>query len=189
MVSTDRRPARFLGPRSRVKTLYRARRRSVIEIPTKALTDRFGDEVTIDDHDYRWARVERDDWTIEVGFKGTFRMFGALIDTQWIGHRGDLGSTSTRYRYRFDKQSFRPTDAMAASLASEHVRTLAARSELKSIEVDDLDEGRTVEIIPLAGTITAMYVPPLPPYTVPIRPDEASDHLDLVMTLLDIDDQ
>ena len=46
--------------------------------------------------------------------------------------------------------------------------------------------GRLVELIPLAGTITAMYFPPLPPYTVPLKDAEADDHVSLVLHLLDI---
>jgi hypothetical protein len=36
----------------------------------------------------------------------------------------------------------------------------------------------------MAGTITALYFPPLPPYTVLIRPDEADAQLALLTRLL-----
>ena len=46
--------------------------------------------------------------------------------------------------------------------------------------------GRLVEITPLPGTITAVYFPPMPPYSVPIRPDEADDQLRLLLHLADL---
>jgi hypothetical protein len=48
------------------------------------------------------------------------------------------------------------------------------------------EEGRRVELTPLAGTITAVYFPPMPPYTVLLREGETSDHLDLVLHLLSL---
>ena len=195
-------PPTFLGLRSRVQNLYRARRRRVLEVPIAELRRRYdpaGLTVEVDEVDHRWARVELDDGTqVEAGFKGTFRLFGALIDTQWVARRGELGGDPVRYDYRFDKQAFvsarrgRATTAAtngvgAASpetLADEKVVELAGRSELKSMVVLDGPDGRQVELIPLAGTITAMYFPPLPPYTVALKANEVRDHVTLLERLL-----
>jgi hypothetical protein len=151
---------------------------------------RFGPEaVEIDRTDARYARVQvRPDLTVEVGFAGVFRMFGALIDTQWVARRGSP-SDGTEVSYRFDLQTFvgksREARRLAERLSDVHATTLARRSELKSIRVLDGPAGRLVEITPLPGTITAMYLPPLPPYSVPIRPTEADDQLELLLHLVD----
>jgi hypothetical protein len=41
-----------------------------------------------------------------------------------------------------------------------------------------------VEIVALAGTITAVYFPPMPPYTVPLKATEADDHISLLLHIL-----
>ena len=202
----------FLGLRARVQTLYRARRRRVLEVPIAELERRYGStghEIEVDEVDYRAARVDLDDGTtIEIGFKGTFRLFGALIDTQIVGRRGQP-SDPARYEYRFDRQAFvvapgglergarwlsGPEEDVARqgrterirALADDRVVELAGRSELKSmVVIDGRADGRQVELTPLAGTITAVYFPPLPPYTVLLKPAEVRDHLELVERLLD----
>ena len=104
-----------------------------------------------------------------------------------------------RYDYRFDKKAFVPArrdrgrratavtaeaTAQAAALADETVVELAGRSELKSMSVLVGPHGRQVELVPLAGTITAMYFPPLPPYTVALKTGEVQDHLTLLEHLV-----
>ena len=74
---------------------------------------------------------------------------------------------------------------MARHFSDETTRRLAARSELKRLTVRDDAEGRLVELVPLAGTITAVYFPPMPPYTVPLKDEEADDHISLVLHLLE----
>ncbi len=182
----------FLGLGGRVRTLYRARRRSLIELPHGELVRRYGaDHVVFDEVDYRSARTVRPDGaTIEVGFKGNFRLFGALIDTQWIARKGEPGERAARYNYRFDRRAF-ATKALdsardvAEALADEETRQLAGRSELKSMSVVHDPGGVHIELVPLAGTITAVYFPPLPPYTVPFKEGEVRDHVDLLEHLLD----
>lgn len=182
------------GYRNRVKHLYRSRRTKLLVVPHGALTRRFGtDAVELDTADARNTRVTLESGSvIEAGFKGNFRMFGALIDTQWIGQRGTPpGESADLLEYRFDKEKFRvrrgdeATARLADRMCDATMRTLAKDAVLKSIRVLDGPDGRQVEVIPLAGTITAMYFPPLPPYTVPIKPAEAKAQLDLVMDLLD----
>jgi len=165
-----------------------------LEVPTEALVRRFGSgRVEVDEADARYARVQvRPDLTVEVGFAGLFKMFGALIDTQWVARRGspvDDGG-ATELDYRFDKGVFVTKrgagDELARRLGDRRTTTLAARAELKKIGVLDTPAGRLVTIVPLPGTITAMYFPPLPPYTVPIRPEEADDQLALLLHLADL---
>jgi len=166
-----------------------------LEVPTGALVRRFGaGRVEVDEADARYARVRvRADLTVEVGFSGIFRMFGALIDTQWVAKRGSPvdGGGATELEYRFDKGAFVTKRGSGSDLArrlgDRRTTSLATKAELKKIEVVDTPEGRLVTIVPLPGTITAMYFPPLPPYTVPIRPEEADDQLSLLLHLVDLD--
>ncbi len=182
------------GYRSRVKRLYRTRREKLLQVPHAALVKRFGtDSVELDTVESRSTRASQSSGlTVEAGFKGNFRMFGALIDTQWVGRLGEPpGESSDLLEYRFDKESFRvrrgdeATQRLAERLCDTRMRKLATDGVLKSIRVLDAPGGRQVEVVPLAGTITAMYFPPLPPYTVPIKPEEATAQLALVLRLLD----
>lgn len=177
------------GLRSRARRLYGSRRERLLVVPRQALDRRFGSARVEADDDNRWLRVHLDaDAVVEAGFTGNFRMFGALIDTQWTARAGTVDTDGPRYDYRFDKHAFRAhsggDDATATRLADAATRKLASRSELKRLNVRDGSEGRLVELVPLAGTITAVYFPPMPPYTVPLKAEEADDHLDLVIHLL-----
>lgn len=150
---------------------------------------RFGSARVDADDDNRWLRTHLDDGTVvEVGFAGSFRMFGALIDTQWTARRGSVAPEAARYEYRFDKKAFVARsggDAGTASrLTDPTVSRLAARSEIKKLTVLIGDGGAQVELVSLAGTITAVYFPPMPPYTVVMKEDEAADHIALVLHLL-----
>ena len=152
---------------------------------------RFGSARVESDDDNRWLRVQLEgDAVLEVGFAGTFRMFGALIDTQWSGRIGRVPEEGPRYDYRFDKKTFRAHSGGDSSTADrfseEPTRHLAGRSELKRLTVRDDPGGRLVEVVPLAGTITAVYFPPMPPYTVPLKDEEADDHIALVLHLLGV---
>ncbi len=183
-----------LGLRKRVRRLYRARRRRLLEVPVAELRRRYDDAVELDEEYFTQARVALDDCTVEVGFAGTYKMFGALIDTQWVGRRGDPGPSPTVLTYRFDREQFvlkgGPETGLAAWLSDATTRQLAGRSELKAIEIQDTPGGvagggRLVAITPLPGTITAVYFPPMPPYTVLMKPHEARDHIDLLLHLME----
>ncbi len=182
------------GYRARVKRLYRSRRERLLVVPHAALVKRFGAGlVDLDTVEARSTRATLGSGLIvEAGFKGNFRMFGALIDTQWVGRRGQpIGDDADLLEYRFDKEAFRVrrggegTKALGERLCDARMKALAKEGTLKSIRVLDAPGGRQVEIIPLAGTITAMYFPPLPPYTVPIKPQEADAQLELTLRLLE----
>ena len=177
------------GLRARARRLYGSRRQRLLVVPRDALDRRFGPVRVQSDDDNRWLRVQLEgDSILEVGFAGTFRMFGALIDTQWTGRLGQVAGDASRYDYRFDKKSFRAHSGGDSSTASrfsdETTRHLAGRSELKRLTIREDADGRQVEVVPLAGTITAVYFPPMPPYTVPLKDEEADDHISLVMHLL-----
>ena len=177
------------GLRARARRLYGSRRQRLLIVPRQALDRRFGSARVQSDDDNRWLRVHLEgDSVLEVGFAGTFRMFGALIDTQWTGRVGRVPDEGARYDYRFDKKTFRAHSGGDSSTASrfsnETTRRLAGRSELKRLTVRDDAGGRFVELVPLAGTITAVYFPPMPPYTVPLKDEEADDHISLVLHLL-----
>ncbi len=177
-----------MGLRSRARRLYRIRREQLMEIPVAALNERFGpDQVVVDEH-HQYARVESSDYTLELGFAGTYRMFGALIDMQWVALRGDTTGTTDEFEYRFDRKSFvvkKGSDqVLGARMADHRAVELAGRSELKSLKVSNGPSGRKVTITPLPGTITAVYFPPLPPYSVPLKPHEARDHIALALHLL-----
>jgi hypothetical protein len=177
------------SPRSRAKRMYRARRKRLLEVPSEALGRRFGtSNVMVDEEEGRSARVTLDDAVVEMGFSGLFRMFGALIDTQWVGVTGTPSKPETVLEYRFDKMYFATKEGSGTALADElndaKTKRLAKRSELKSIRVENGPGWRRAVITPLAGTITAVYLPPMPPYSVPIKPEEADDHIELVLHLL-----
>lgn len=177
-----------LGFRNRARRLYRVRREQLMEVPVEALTRRFGASMVDVDDDFRHARVELSDLSVEVAFAGNYRMFGALIDTQWVGITGSPDPATDQLEYRFDKKAFvvkaGGNQMLAAHLGDERAQKLAARSELKSLKVASSASGRRVVVTPLPGTITAVYFPPLPPYSVPIKPHEANDHIELVLHLL-----
>jgi hypothetical protein len=115
-------------------------------------------------------------------------MFGALIDLQWVAVRGSVAPEDEHLEYRFDKKTFavkKGSDtALAHRLADTRTVELAGRSELKSLSVAHGATGRRVIITPLPGTITAVYFPPLPPYSVPLKPHEARDHIELAIHLI-----
>jgi hypothetical protein len=177
-----------MGVRSRARRLYRARRQRLLQEPVAALQRRFGEGAVEVDELSQYARVTTPEMTLEMGFAGTYRMFGATIDTQWVGMRGAVTHEADRLEYRFDKKRFvvkKGSDqALATRLADDRTQRLADRSELKKIVVASCPEGRRVVVTPLPGTITAVYFPPMPPYTVPLKPQEATDHIDLVLHLL-----
>ena len=178
------------GIRSRVRRLYGSRRERLLLVPRRALERHFTAGRVTSDDDHRWLRVDLDSTSVlEVGFAGNFRMFGALIDTQWTARTGAVDPGASRYDYRFDKQAFRAhsggNGATATRLSDGTTRRLAGGSELKRLTVRDGEGGgRMVEVVPLAGTITAVYFPPMPPYTVPLRESEADDHISLLLHIL-----
>lgn len=147
------------------------------------------------DERHRFARARMEpDIDLEVGFSSVFRVLGALIDTLWTGKRGEVGAGAAVLEYRFgrgEKARFivrhggERAAALAARLSGDReVRRLIRQAELKSIVVQDAPGGRRVQVQPMPGTITAMYFPPLPPYTVAIHPEEADAQLRLVHRLL-----
>jgi len=185
------RPARRAVPwslRRRLSLLYGAKRRRILEEPIAAL-ERFADGVEVDP-EWRWARARLADGSdVEVGFRGKARVFGVLIDTVWTGRRGTCGEERTEIRFRFGRNVFRPRRRAGAVLADAltrdaRIQRMIRAAELRSVRVIECPEGRLVEVIPLPGTITALYLPPLPPFTVTIRPEEAETQLALVRRLL-----
>ena len=179
-----------LSLRYRASLLYEGRRRAVLDEPVEAMR-RAGLQPVIDLHS-RYARARAgDDTIVEAGFASSVRIFGALIDTLWTGKReGTRPSAVIGFRFgrngRFvPKARIQRAREVAEALNAEPaLRELVARAELKDIRFEDGPRGRLVQLQPLAGTITALYFPPLPPYTVPIRPGEADAQLELLTRLL-----
>jgi hypothetical protein len=179
-----------LSLRHRVSQLYEGRRSAVLAAPVDAMR-RAGLHPVVDPRS-RYARSSiGDDTTVEVGFASSVRIFGALIDTLWTGRR-DGARPPTVLGYRFGRsgrfvaktRSQRARDMADALTADPALRELVARAELKDIHLEEGPRGRRAQLQPLAGTITALYVPPLPPYTVLIRPGEADAQLELLVRLL-----
>jgi hypothetical protein len=179
-----------LSLRYRASLLYEGRRRAVLDEPVEAMR-RAGLQPVIDLHS-RYARARAgDDTIVEAGFASSVRIFGALIDTLWTGKReGTRPSAVIGFRFgrngRFVPKSRiqRARDVAEALNAEPTLQELVARAELKDVRFEDGPRGRLVQLQPLAGTITALYFPPLPPYTVPIRPGEADAQLELLTRLL-----
>jgi len=176
--------------RRRLSLLYGAKRRRILAEPIEALQS-LDLEVEIDP-DWRWVRALLPDGSeVEAGFRGKARVFGVLIDTVWTARRGRCERDRRELRYRFDKKRFRAGDPAGKGVAEalsadEEIRRLIAVAELRSLRVIVCSEGRIVEAIPLPGTITALYLPPMPPFTVTIRPVEADAQLALVRRVLDV---
>jgi hypothetical protein len=179
-----------LSLRHRVSLLYEGRRSAVLAEPVDAMR-RAGLHPAVEPRS-RYARSPLgDDTTVEVGFASSVRIFGALIDTLWTGKReGALPPAVLAYRFgrggRFVTKTGgrRGGDLADAFNDDPALRPLLARAELKNIHLAQGPRGRSVQLQPLAGTITALYFPPLPPYTVLIRPDEADAQLALLTRLL-----
>jgi hypothetical protein len=179
-----------LSLRHRVSLLYEGRRAAVLAEPVDAMR-RAGLRPVVEPRSRHARSRVGDDTTIEVGFASSVRIFGALIDTLWTGKReGALPPAVLAYRFgrggRFvAKTSSRPGRELADALNDDPaLRPLFARAELKDVHLAQGPQGRSVQLQPLAGTITALYFPPLPPYTVLIRPDEADAQLALLTRLL-----
>ncbi|MDH4116414.1 MAG: hypothetical protein OEW30_03350 [Acidimicrobiia bacterium] len=177
-----------IGIRARARRLYRNRRAQLMEVPVAVLEARFGDALSADRETHQSARVSLDAATLEIGFAGKHRMFGSLIDTQWVGVTGTLAEPIDQLDYRFDKRRFfvkKGSDGdLAARLSDSRTQGLAQAAELKALTVEEHPDGRRVTMIPLPGTITAVYFPPLPPYTVPMKAHEVEAQIDLVLHLL-----
>jgi hypothetical protein len=179
-----------LSLRHRVSLLYEGRRSAVLAEPVDAMR-RAGLRPVVEPRS-RYARSRLgDDSTVEVGFASSVRIFGALIDTLWTGKReGALPPLVLAYRFGRNghfvlKTSSRRRSDLADALNDDpSIRPLLARAELKDVHLAQGPHGRSVQLQPMAGTITALYFPPLPPYTVPIRPDEADAQLTLLTRLL-----
>ena len=180
-----------LSLRHRASLLYEGRRSAVLEEPVDAMRRAGLHPVTDPRSRHARSRIG-DDIAVEVGFASSFRIFGALIDTLWTGKREGVRLPPAVIGYRFGRsgrfvpktRSERAGVVAEALNANPDLRPLLARAELKDVHLAQGPQGRSVQLQPLAGTITALYFPPLPPYTVLIRPDEADAQLVLLTRLL-----
>ena len=178
-----------LSPRARAARLYRGRRQGLLEVPVEALR-RAGLDPSVDP-DAHWARATLDTQTdVEVGFVGRARVFGVLIDTRWTARRRVTGAVSHELRWRFGAHGgFRSTPGtpLVGRLNSDPVlRRLVDAGELRRFDITTKADAITVSLGPLPGTLTALYLPPLPPTTVALRPAEADAHIALLARTLDI---
>ena len=193
--SSSRSPWANLNMRSRVSGLYETRRRRILEQPVAALEKLNIDYGVTEGHRQVRARLG-DGAQLAVGFTGRIRIFGALLDTTWVTVKGDPGAKPERASYHFTKKRFTTRSQQghiraAAERASRDTRVqkLIPKGELKHVRLLLGPGGQRVEIIPLPGTITAFFLPPMPPYTVPIRQDEADAQLQLLLRLTDLYDK
>lgn len=180
-----------LSLRHRASLLYEGRRGAVLTEPVDAMRRAGLHPVTDPRSRHARSRIG-DDIAVEVGFASSFRIFGALIDTLWTGKREGVRLPPAVIGYRFGRsgrfvaktRSERAGVVAEALNADPDLRPLLERAELKDLHLAQGPQGRSVQLQPLAGTITALYFPPLPPYTVLIRPDEADAQLVLLTCLL-----
>ena len=189
--TTTRRRRLPLSLRERVSLLYEGRRAAVLGEPVAAMRRAGLDPVVDERHRFAHSRFGAP-VTIEVGFVSSFRIFGALIDTVWTGKDEAARGTAAVLGYRLGRHArFLPStrSARAREWADElnadgSLCQLINRAELKEVRLEEGPRGRIVQLQPLAGTITAVYFPPLPPYTVAVRPSEADAQLELLTRLL-----
>ena len=188
----SRQPSVF-NLRRRMSGLYETRRRRILEEPRAALEKHNIDYEVTEGH--RQVRADLDtNVRLAVGFTGRVRIFGALLDTTWVTSKGDLGAAKPDMAsYHFTKKRFvtRSTDQHVRAAAERagrdpRVQDLIPRGELKHVRLWIAPRGQKVEIIPLPGTITAIFLPPMPPYSVPIRQDEADAQLRLLLRLTEL---
>lgn len=190
---SERRQRRLaaLSLRYRASLLYEGRRKTILNEPVEAMR-RVGLQPVVDPQ-CRYARSQFGQGVIiEVGFANSFRIFGALIDTLWTGRHEGTRRPRIVLGYRFGRNGrFTPKTRSekayewAEALNSDPtLRQLLARAELKDLHLEESPRGRIIQLQPLAGTITALYFPPLPPYTVPVNPVEADAQLELLTRLL-----
>ncbi len=178
--------------RRRMSGLYETRRRRILEEPRAAL-EKFNIDYEVTEG-HRQVRARLDGGVrLAVGFSGRVRIFGALLDTLWVTLKGNPGAKPERISYNFKHGRFatRSQTSHARAVAERangdgQVRKLIPRAELKHVRLLVGPGGQRVEIIPLPGTITAIFIPPMPPYTVPMRQDEADAQLRLLLRLTEI---
>jgi hypothetical protein len=177
----------LLSPRRRAALLYRQRREALLAEPIAALR-RAGLTPTLDD-DFLAARSDLEDGgMLEVGFRVDGRIFGVLIDTLWTLRTSSKGPEE-RLVYRFGRHPrFVAARGRAGNLANRlnrdhHLRELIAQAELRNVLIDNTRSRRLVQLRPAPGTLTAVYFPPMPPLSVPMKPAEADAHIDILRRL------
>lgn len=181
-----------LNMRTRVAGLYETRRRRILEEPRTAL-EKFNIDYQVTDGHRQLKALLEGNVHLAVGFTGRVRIFGALLDTLWVTLKGELGPKPERLSYHFKRDRFvtRSQEGYAQAAAERasrdsKVQQLIPKGELKHVRLLVGPHGQRVEIIPLPGTITAFFIPPMPPYTVPIRQDEADAQLQLLLRLTEL---
>lgn len=176
-----------LSLRRRASLLYKGRRSRILREPV-AVLKAAGLEVQ-ESPDARFARASDGDLLIEVAFAGRARLFGVFIDTVWVGRSGEMAPLVGEVAYRFDRHGFHSKQTGLAGLVDRlngapGLREEIERAEVKTLRIKEAPAGRQVELTPQPGTITAVYLPPMPPFTVPFRPEESRAHLALVRRIL-----
>jgi hypothetical protein len=177
----------LLSPRGRAALLYRQRREGLLAEPIAALR-RAGLTPTVDD-DFLAARASLEGGQLlEVGFRVNARVFGVLIDTLWT-LKTPVDGPEERLVYRFGRRprfvAVRGTAGRLADRLNEdrELHELIAGAEVRDVLVHSTASGRLVQLRPAPGTLTAVYVPPMPPFSVPLAPGEADAHLAIVRRL------
>lgn len=177
--------------RRRARQLYRGRRLALLEVPVAAMRAAGLEPVVGPEVD--GARAELPDGSLlELGFAGTARVFGVMFDSVW-SLRAPVGQEEPmhlEYRFRGARSGFRLVagssprngssvlDRVLEGLAADReLHALVAGAEVRALSVQVQRDSTLIALRPVPGTITAMYLPPLPPSTVPLHSREARDHL------------
>lgn len=175
-----------------VRARYESTRREVLESVAAALRGS-GARPRIDADARRLtARVRGMD--LEVAFRTRRQLFGAHLHAVYTVARGGAGPAAGAVGYRWGlvhRRGFvarRGSDPSLSNLAErlnqdQALRTLMRDAGVRAVGIAKSNAGWVVRLEPVAGVVTVMYVPPLPPFAVRLQPDEVDGHVEVLHRL------
>lgn len=190
---TERAPLTVARPVGRlVRARYESTRREVLESIADPLRS-LGARPKVDAASRKLtARVRGMD--VEVAFLTRRQLFGAHLHAVYtVAVRGgERASGAVGYRWGVvSRRGFvarRGSDARLSEMAErlnadESLRALLRDAGVRAVGIASGENGWVVRLEPVPGVITVMYVPPLPPFAVRLKPDEVEGHVEVLQRL------